>query len=147
MAWTSPRTWTTGELVTAAIMNTHIRDNQNVLNPTALSFFLDGGGSEISSGSYMPFSVPWDCTVSRWDVMLDSASDIALDVYAVSIGGWPASEDSIASGSPAFTASSACGTDSTPGWDAMSQGDQGLIVVCSIDGPTKATLTLYLART
>ncbi len=28
MAWTSPRTWTTSELVTAAIMNTHIRDNQ-----------------------------------------------------------------------------------------------------------------------
>lgn len=27
MAWTSPRTWTTGELVTASIMNTHVRDN------------------------------------------------------------------------------------------------------------------------
>lgn len=27
MAWTSPRTWSTGELVTAAIMNTHIKDN------------------------------------------------------------------------------------------------------------------------
>ncbi len=31
MAWTSPRTWTTGELVTAAIMNTHVRDNLNAL--------------------------------------------------------------------------------------------------------------------
>lgn len=28
MAWTAPRTWVTGELVTAAIQNTHIRDNQ-----------------------------------------------------------------------------------------------------------------------
>ena len=27
MAWTTPRTWTTGETVTAAIMNTHVRDN------------------------------------------------------------------------------------------------------------------------
>lgn len=27
MAWTAPRTWTTAELVTAAIMNTHVRDN------------------------------------------------------------------------------------------------------------------------
>ena len=26
MAWTTPRTWTTGELVTAAIMNQHVRD-------------------------------------------------------------------------------------------------------------------------
>ena len=30
MAWTTPRTWTDGELVTAAIMNPHIRDNMNV---------------------------------------------------------------------------------------------------------------------
>lgn len=27
MAWTAPRTWTTGELVTASMMNTHVRDN------------------------------------------------------------------------------------------------------------------------
>lgn len=27
MAWTTPRTWTTGEVVTAAQMNTHVRDN------------------------------------------------------------------------------------------------------------------------
>ena len=31
MAWTSPRTWTTGELVTAALMNTHVRDNLSYL--------------------------------------------------------------------------------------------------------------------
>ena len=27
MAWTAPRTWVTAELVTAALMNTHLRDN------------------------------------------------------------------------------------------------------------------------
>lgn len=27
MAWTTPRTWVTNELVTAALMNTHVRDN------------------------------------------------------------------------------------------------------------------------
>lgn len=27
MAWTTPRTWVTGEIVTAALMNTHVRDN------------------------------------------------------------------------------------------------------------------------
>jgi len=27
MAWTAPRTWVTGEVVTAALMNTHVRDN------------------------------------------------------------------------------------------------------------------------
>lgn len=27
MSWTTPRTWSTGEVVTAALMNTHVRDN------------------------------------------------------------------------------------------------------------------------
>lgn len=31
MGWTDPRTWTDGELVTAAIMNPHIRDNLNAV--------------------------------------------------------------------------------------------------------------------
>ena len=33
MAWTAPRTWTDGELVTASIMNTHVRDNELALGP------------------------------------------------------------------------------------------------------------------
>jgi len=31
MAWTAPRTWVDGELVTAALMNTHVRDNLNTV--------------------------------------------------------------------------------------------------------------------
>lgn len=31
MAWTTPRTWVAGELVTASMMNTHVRDNMNFL--------------------------------------------------------------------------------------------------------------------
>ena len=27
MSWTAPRTWVTGEIVTAALLNTHLRDN------------------------------------------------------------------------------------------------------------------------
>ncbi len=33
MPWTAPRTWTTGEIVTASMMNTHIRDNFNETAP------------------------------------------------------------------------------------------------------------------
>jgi len=31
MAWTTPRTWVDGEIVTADIMNTHVRDNLDYL--------------------------------------------------------------------------------------------------------------------
>lgn len=32
MAWTTPRTWVAGEVVTASIMNTHVRDNLDDLD-------------------------------------------------------------------------------------------------------------------
>ena len=148
MAWTTPRTWTTGELVTAAIMNAHIRDNQEILNPAGVSFVIDGGGVELTTGSKLPWAVPWDCTVARWDLMCDVASDLALEIYAVGVGSWPASEHSINSGSPAFCASSASNTDSSPSaWGALTRGHQVLLVVSSVNGPTLGTLTLYLART
>lgn len=31
MTWENPKTWVTGELVTAAMLNTHVRDNLNAL--------------------------------------------------------------------------------------------------------------------
>lgn len=33
MAWTAPQTWTVNQLVTAAMLNTHIRDNLNSMFP------------------------------------------------------------------------------------------------------------------
>lgn len=34
MAWTSPRSWVTGEVLTAALLNTHLRDQLLELNST-----------------------------------------------------------------------------------------------------------------
>ena len=45
MAWTTPRTWSPGETVTAALMNAHVRDNLNVLKTN----IADNGDVDISS--------------------------------------------------------------------------------------------------
>lgn len=48
MAWTTPRTWTTGEIVTAAYMNTHVRDNLLETAPakvTTLGDLIIGSGA------------------------------------------------------------------------------------------------------
>lgn len=37
MAWTTPRTWVAAEVVTASLMNTHIRDNLDVLRAGGLA--------------------------------------------------------------------------------------------------------------
>ena len=43
MAWTTPRTWVAGETVTAALLNTHLRDNLNAL--TTLTSFTPTWGN------------------------------------------------------------------------------------------------------
>ena len=47
MAWTTPRTWVSGELVTAALMNSAVRDNLNILK-TAIN---DSGQIEFTDAT------------------------------------------------------------------------------------------------
>lgn len=51
MAWTAPRTWTTGEVVTASHMNTHVRDNLLETAPakatTAGDLFVGTGANAL----------------------------------------------------------------------------------------------------
>jgi hypothetical protein len=48
MAWATPRTWTPGETVTAALLNAHLRDNLNVLK----TYVTDGGYPRCLAGSF-----------------------------------------------------------------------------------------------
>lgn len=51
MAWTTPRTWVAGELVTASIMNTHVRDNENaLLGPFQLYISATGMRPDLTNG-------------------------------------------------------------------------------------------------
>lgn len=58
MAWTTPRTWTTGELVTAAMMNEQLRDNENYLKDavanTTTGHDHDGSDSKLIAWTNMP---------------------------------------------------------------------------------------------
>jgi hypothetical protein len=55
MAWTTPRTYVSGEILTAAILNTHVRDNENaLLGP--FWFYIDGQSirPDLTSGCDAP---------------------------------------------------------------------------------------------
>lgn len=149
MSWTSPRTWTTGELVTAAICNTHIRDNLLVCNPSTIQVLIDGAGAAIAAGSAVRFEVPFNCSVARWTLLGDgNASNIEVAVWAVSYAGFPpASEDSITATSPMTIASGASGQDTNPStWSAMTAGEIGVIQVIGCCGIRKCTVALILDR-
>lgn len=70
MAWTTPRTWVTSEVVTAAVMNTHVRDNLSALHvpfeawstytPTVSGWTLGSGtvtGRYLQVGSTVHFDI------------------------------------------------------------------------------------------
>jgi hypothetical protein len=72
MAWTSPRTWAAAETVTAALLNTHVRDNQKAIGdawtawtPTVTAetgtfTSASASGQYISAGKL----VIWRCVVT-----------------------------------------------------------------------------------
>jgi len=67
MTWTAPRTWLTGELVTASLMNTHIRDNLLHL----YLFDLSGGRTvDVStlSSSVSTTSTSWQQVNASWEL-------------------------------------------------------------------------------
>lgn len=53
--WSAPRTWSVGELVTAALLNTHLRDNLEFLKtpPTGLYTLNQGGDYSITSTTFV----------------------------------------------------------------------------------------------
>lgn len=49
MSWTAPRTWVAGETVTAAIMNTHVRDNLLAIAPPPMFFGWQNTGQNLTT--------------------------------------------------------------------------------------------------
>lgn len=72
MAWTSPRTWVTGEVPTATIFNTHVRDNLKALGDpwtawtptitaqTGTFTTVSGAGRYIAPGK----PITWSATIT-----------------------------------------------------------------------------------
>ena len=48
MAWTAPKTWVVGEMVTAALLNTHIKANQLALSTHAHGGAAGDGSSNLT---------------------------------------------------------------------------------------------------
>jgi hypothetical protein len=106
MAWTTPRTWSIAEVLTAALMNTHVRDNLNYLK-----------GSPTFDGSItVAVSVTAGVTVAAGDYVVAQSGNLAQVV----IGDFgPASQAAIAFGSGVDTVLYRSAAD----WFALGSGD------------------------
>ena len=97
MAYTSPRTWVTGEVVTAALMNAHIRDNLLALATTAGLLLHEAGGMELDISGVADGGVMRGTGAGVWAILasfLDTNGrvtheygGIEADISAVADGG------------------------------------------------------------
>ncbi|MBN1200610.1 MAG: hypothetical protein JXJ20_02020 [Anaerolineae bacterium] len=82
MAWTTPKTWSTSELVTAAMLNTHLRDNLNALKAPPSSR-LQNFNTTISTTSTtwtdLTAGMVRELTTSGGDVLLLFEAAVELD--------------------------------------------------------------------
>ncbi len=96
MAWTAPRTWVTGETVTAALMNAHIRDN--LLETSAATVTTAGdiafADAANSMGSRLAIGAATTHLVSTGSVPVWRAS--ATDVDSGSAAAGPTSYTTLA---------------------------------------------------
>lgn len=84
MTWTTPKTWVTGDVLTASDMNTYVRDNTNYLNTQVGSApILAGSDTTERTTTAVAPGTTWQVTVS-----IPSTASICVELsYRKSTGG------------------------------------------------------------
>ena len=148
MSWTVARDWTTGELISAAIMNSAVRDNLNALNPGGLTIDLTGNGAVITTGSYTRFEMPFSVCAQR-ATLIAPGQPSTLQISLCKAPYASLLSPSLISGAspPTLCAASTVQMTSLSTWTAQwDQGDWIVVNVVGCSGITRAQLGLWWNR-
>ena len=83
MAWSSPKTWSSGYVVLAADLNTHLRDNLNVTAPAVMT---TAGDIIYASGANTPARLAKDANATRSLTNTGSSNNPAWAQVALATG-------------------------------------------------------------
>ncbi len=146
MAWSSPTTRATSDLITAAIWNQDVVNNPIALLPSSLSFVIDGSGSTIGTGIKGDIEVPFKCDIDRVTLLADQSGDIVVDVWKDIYGNYPPVDgDSItASAVPTITAALKSQDATLTGWTTAIAA--GSILRFNVDSATTITRCLIALK-
>lgn len=102
----------------------------------ALEWFIDGGGSVITTGIKGTLEVPFDCSIKVGTLLGDQSGSIVIDIWKDTYANYPPTDaDSITAAAPLTISSAQKSKDSTlTGWTiSLSKGDILYYNVDSVD--------------
>jgi len=149
MAWVTPSTRTTGDLITAAIWNQDVVNNTIALTPAGLSFVIDGGGAAITIGEKGHVEIPFKCDIARVRLLGDKTGSIQVDIWKDTYDNFPPTDaDSITGSSvPAISSAQKYEDSSLSGWiTGISAGDILAFYVDLCSDITRCTVALKFTR-
>ncbi len=146
MAYSTPITKSTGDLVTASNWNTNTSDNVIAMRPSALVWWVDGGGAVIATGdTELWLEAPGAGSIVRSTIFLDTAATFTADIWKDTYANFPPTvADTITGGNEPGTSASRKDQDSTlTSWTvAFSDGDGFNLNIDANDNATKVMLSL-----
>lgn len=126
-------------IITNAMTN-ELTLNATGVNEDSFGIVVDGGGSAVSTGSKGFKYIPWDCTITGWNIISDVTGDVVVDVKrsGVSLAGTE---------KPTLSTSSSNSDLSLSTWTtSLLAGDVVEFVVDSASTLTRITLTILVTK-
>lgn len=149
--YNNPRSYVTGEVVTAAMMNEN-RDNVMALAESGFSVVFDGGGAAITTASQIDVRIPFKSSITGIYMFADQVGDLSIDIYKMASSDYtttqPNDSDSItASATPTISCDDFDADVSLSGWTTgLDDGDMLRFYVESCLVITKCTIACDLSR-
>jgi len=149
MAWVSPSSVSTGDLMTAATWNQDVVANTIALLPGALEFFIDGGGIAIATGLKGGLEAPMKCTIDRCSIGLDQSATFTVDIWKDTYANYPPTDaDTITAANEPGTSAATKDQDSVlSGWTtSIAAGDWLFFNIDANDNATWVLISLKVSR-
>jgi len=115
-----------------------------------ITFIIDGGGSEITTGEKGHLEIPFACTINRITMLADQSGSIVVDIWKDTYANFPPTDaDSITASAPPTISAAQKSQDSTlTDWTtAIAAGDILAFNVDSVTTITRVTISLKVTKT
>ena len=98
MAYSTPTSRSTGDVISASIWNQDVVDNMIAMTPHGFTAVIDGSGAPIVTGVKFDIYVPAKCTITKMTLLADQTGSIVIDLWKDTYANFPPTDaDSITS--------------------------------------------------